>query len=108
MRLFLPLTFFSFFAVMPLASAQNFESMQLAQNLGDVLASEKLCGLTYDQAAIQAFIEQEVSADDLGFTSMLSTMTQGAQFNHGDLSPSAKTAHCSQITRVAKHYGFTK
>ncbi|AQZ51933.1 hypothetical protein [Martelella mediterranea] len=88
------------------AQAQDFEMMQLAQNLGDVLASEEPCGLTYDQDAIAAFIADKVPADDMGFNSDLSTMTMGASYMFANMSGSQKTAHCAQTERVAKSYGF--
>jgi hypothetical protein len=84
------------------------DSMALAVNLGDVLASEAFCGLTYDQAAISAFIDKHVKADDMGFTSTLQMMTEGKEIDLQKMSPSAKTAHCAQIARVARAYGFTK
>ena len=90
------------------ASAQGMDSMALAVNLGDVLASEAFCGLTYDQAAIGAFINKNVKAEDMGFTSTLQMMTEGKEIDLQKMSPSAKTAHCVQIARVARSYGFTK
>jgi hypothetical protein len=88
------------------ALAQDFESMQLANDLGTVLASEEPCGFTFDQAAIEAFIEDKVSADDMGFASTLSVMTQGQRIQIDKMSASSKTAHCTQIKRVAGSYGF--
>jgi len=90
------------------ASAQSLKSMNLASELGTVLASEELCGLSYDQDAIAAFIEQNVPADDMGFASNLQMMTEGQAFNLRDMSTSARTAHCTQIRRVAISYGFIK
>lgn len=91
------------------AFAQNdFESMQIATDLGSVLASEEMCGLNYDQSAIEAFIVDKVPADDMGFASTLHMMTEGSKFNMKSMSASAKSAHCAQIKRVAKSYGFTK
>lgn len=90
------------------ASAQGLQSMQIANDLGTVLASEEVCGLSYDQAAIEAFIAKKVSADDMSFASTLNMMVMGSEAQIGDMSASAKTAHCAQIRRVAKSYGFTK
>lgn len=80
--------------------------MQLATNLGTVLASEEFCGLSYDQPAIESFIAEKVDADDLSFPSTLSMMTEGSEYQLKDLSKSSKTAHCAQISRLAKTYGF--
>ena len=92
--------------VRPVQAQSKFDSMQLAQSLGDMLASESLCGLHYIQPAIEAFISKRVRADDLEFNSMLTLMTAGADSQLQNLSASAKTAHCAQTSRVAKNYGF--
>lgn len=90
------------------ATAQDFKSMQLAHELGSVLASEDACSLSYDQAAIAAFIEKRVRADDMAFSGQLSLQTSGIGYQLKNMSTSAKTAHCTQIGRVAKSYGFIK
>jgi hypothetical protein len=80
--------------------------MQLATDLGNLLGSEKFCDLQYDQGAIQKFIESRVKENDMEFTSLLTTMTEAAKLENSDMSPSAKTAHCTQTARVARSYGF--
>ncbi len=90
------------------ATAQDLESFRLASQLGTVLGSEKACGLSYDQAAIAAFIEAKVAADDMSFASNLRMMTEATAYNMKDMSTSARTAHCTQISRVAASYGFTE
>jgi hypothetical protein len=89
------------------STASAMDDTVLAANLGSVLGSEKLCDLTYDHAAIQAFIEKTVSARDMGFPSLLVLMTRGAESENESMSKSAVTAHCTQIARIAKSYGFT-
>lgn len=103
-RIILPLIFV--FSATAQVLADEFESMQLASNLGTVLASEEPCGFTFDQTAIAAFIENKVPADDMGFASILSMMTQGQRIQIDRMSASSKTAHCTQIKRVASSYGF--
>lgn len=90
------------------ATAQDFKSMQLAHELGSVIASEEACSLSYDQAAIAAFIEKKVRADDMAFSGQLNVQTSGIGYQLKSMSASAKTAHCTQIRRVAKSYGFIK
>lgn len=90
------------------ASAQDLKSMQLAHELGSVISAEAPCGLTYDQAAISAFIEKRVRADDMAFSGQLRVQTSGQEFQMKNMSASAKTAHCTQARRVAKSYGFIK
>ncbi|MEW6121648.1 MAG: signal recognition particle [Pseudomonadota bacterium] len=86
------------------AAAQG--SMEVAMQLGSVLASEGPCNLTYDQAAIEAFIEKKVKATDLDFAGTLALMTAGQEVQIKDMSKSALTAHCAQVRRSAKAYKF--
>lgn len=48
-------------------SAIAADSDQVAMDLGVVIAAEEACGLAYDQAAIEAFVDKHVAADDMGF-----------------------------------------
>lgn len=82
------------------------DSIQLAQELGDVIGSEEACGLTFDQAAIERFIDEKVREDDMSFTSSLNLFVRGAGRSIAQMSESARTAHCRQVSRVAARYGF--
>ena len=97
----------SLFVTVSNAHADDLQRMQLATDLGSILASEELCGLEYDQDAIGAFIDEHVSADDMGFPSLLQMMTEGSAFQQQQLSKSAKAAHCRQIERIARSYNFS-
>jgi hypothetical protein len=94
-------------AVLMPASAYAKDSTDIALALGTVLASEEFCGLNYDQAAIQEFVRKRVSSDDMDFPSSIESVTAGARIENQTMSDSAKTAHCTQIARIAKSYGFT-
>jgi len=50
---------------------------------------------------------KRVAADDMDFPASLESMTVGTQVENQNMSNSAKTAHCTQIVRIAKSYGFT-
>lgn len=106
MRVKLILAFMGLTLLPPAANAAD--SMILANELGNILASETPCDLSYDQAAIEKFINSKVKEDDMSFPGMLNLMTNGAERQIANMSPSAKTAHCTQVKRVAKRYGFTK
>lgn len=88
------------------AEGSSLGSMQLASDLGTVLASEEACGLSYDQAAIARWIEERVPAEDMAFPGNLQLMTSGAEWSLGEMSVSAMTAHCVQVRRIARSYGF--
>lgn len=88
------------------ASAQSLDTMRRAQELGGLLASEELCGLIFDAGAIRAWIDTNVEPAQMGFSSMLATMTAGAKFQYADMTPSARAAHCRAVERSARHIGF--
>ncbi len=101
------MTLVATFALATPSLGESLEMMQLASDLGSVLAAEEKCDLSYDQDAIAAFIEKNVEEDDMSFPSTLRAMTGTAEWQLDDMSKSAMTAHCMQIRRVAKSYGFT-
>jgi hypothetical protein len=82
------------------------ESMNLAMALGGVLASENVCGLAYKHDAIRKFIDTKVPADDLKFAGIFGNGGSGRAYTIKEVSESTKVAHCRQIERVAKSYGF--
>jgi hypothetical protein len=82
--------------------AQGSDSTEIADNLGNVIASEDFCGLHYNQEAIAAYISKHVRQDDMGFAGMLQLMTAGARVQLNQMSPSAKTAHCAQTAIAAE------
>lgn len=79
----------------------------LTRGLADVIASEQMCSLTYDQAAIDAFITKNVAADDMLFPATLKGAVRLSEAEQAGMTPSGVAAHCTQIRRVAKSYGFT-
>ncbi|UNK36584.1 signal recognition particle [Shinella sp. H4-D48] len=89
-------------------NADDASFSDVAHQLGNVIASEQPCGLSYNQDAIAKYIEDNVSDEAMGFASMLDLMTRGAAASIEELTNSGKTAHCAQTRRVAKRYGFIK
>ncbi len=89
-------------------SAQSFQSMQLATDLGTVIGSEAACHLTFDQTAIQSWIDGHVDPSDMGFPGTLNMMVEGTMYNLGSMSDSAMTAYCRAVERTARHYGFIR
>ncbi|AZV00403.1 hypothetical protein pthi1_p38 [Paracoccus phage vB_PthS_Pthi1] len=85
---------------------EDLARMIRAGELGSVLASEEICGLSYKQAAIEAWIDKNVPADDIMFASSLDTAVMGGKFGYRDQTTSERTAHCAAIKKTAKHYGF--
>lgn len=82
------------------------EDAMLAFKLGDVLGSEKACGLQFDQDAIRRFIETNASAGDMGFTGDMNGAAEIMADRIARFTQSQRTAHCTQIGRVAKANGF--
>lgn len=90
------------------ASAQDFKSMQMGQNMGRLIGSESYCGLTFDQAAIESWIEENADPGDLNFGSYIELGITGEEFEQDDRSDSAKTAHCATVRRTAAHLGLVE
>lgn len=82
------------------------EALDLAGQLGLVIGSETACGLSYDQAAIAAFITANVPPDQLDFAGYLQIEIDMETDDFQDMTTSAKTAHCAAVTRSARHLGF--
>jgi hypothetical protein len=96
----------SFLVLVASGSQAQQSSDAVADALGNVLASEKLCTLQYDQNAIKKFIDAHVRKDDMEFPGTLALDTRVYQRQNKKMSGSVKTAHCEQIERVARSYGF--
>jgi hypothetical protein len=97
-------------AVMALLCSQSvaasLESDKAASSLGNVLANEEACQLVYNQAAIATWIEQNVAETDMEFPEALARNVRVFKRELADQSPSERTAHCVQVRRVAKTFGF--
>ena len=83
-------------------------STDIADQLGQVLGSEKGCALDYDKTAIEHFISEHVDAGDMDFTKSLDAHTWVTEREIKQMSQSSLAAHCTQIRRVAKQNGFIK
>jgi hypothetical protein len=92
-------------AAWPACAQQS--SMTVANELGLMLSSEELCGLTFDQAAIEAYIEKNVAADDTSFAGLLAVMAGRAE-EFSRMPASQKTAHCAQVRRSAAANGLVE
>lgn len=88
------------------AFALDFETMEKAQNLGNILGSESFCGLSFNQDAIAAWVDDNVPASSMSFSGDLQGAVAMSQITVSSMSESAKTAHCRSIERTAKHLGF--
>ncbi|MFB2530686.1 hypothetical protein ACEYYA_00795 [Paracoccus sp. p3-h83] len=84
------------------------KAMQAASGIGTLMASEKYCGLTYDQAAITAYVTAQTPAGDLNFAQQIDVGRMGEEFAQKDRPDSGKTAHCAAIAKAAADHGFIK
>jgi hypothetical protein len=96
----------SFLVLVTSGSQAQQRSYAVADALGNVLASEKLCKLQYNQQAIKTFIDAHVQKDDMKFPGTLAMKIRIYQTQNETMSGSAKTAHCAQIERVARSFGL--
>lgn len=84
----------------------NMQNMEAAENLGNLLASEDMCGLSYDHDAIDAYVDANVDHTDMGFAGNLTSFIAMADMMLGDHSETARRAHCRAIEGTARHHGF--
>lgn len=96
------------FACCATAQAADKVKPQFVFALGDVLASEQDCNLTYNAQAIESYIKANVPASDIGFAGRLNTATVGAKAAIKEQSASEKAARCAHISNVAAHYKFVQ
>ena len=89
-----------------LIMAQSLDSYVLAEDLGNILASEEFCALEYDQTAITRWIDEYTDPTDMGFAGTLQMMTESTKYRLPEMSESSKTAHYYSIERAARHYRF--
>lgn len=82
------------------------DSKHLAENLGVLIASERLCGLTFKPEGIRAFIEENVLPDDLEFATQLTKEIGFSHYSDDNITQSEKVARCAQVSRLARHYKF--
>jgi len=95
-----------FISIILASSLAKADSFTIANELGNLLASETYCNLQYNAEAIEKFVNEKVPEDDLSFAGTLQTMTIGNKVQLNEISSSGKIAHCLQTKRVAKSYGF--
>jgi hypothetical protein len=78
----------------------------VAVDLAGILGSEEACDLVINPDAVKAYIAERVDPAVIDFASDLRTLSQGAAYNIGQLSPVALVAHCEAVKRSAAHYGL--
>ena len=89
------------------ANAQSeVELYELAQGLGMVIGLEEQCSLSYDQAAIDRFVDERVPPEDLGFLGLLSSMITMTEYGVSDWSESELRVQCRAVENSARAFGF--
>jgi hypothetical protein len=93
-------------AALLLATSPAVAEFALAEQLGDLMASEQICHLTFNQDAIRRFINENVKASDMDFTNQLALVVRVHTREHAKLSGISLVAQCEQVQRVAQAHGF--
>ncbi|WP_428029142.1 signal recognition particle [Ancylobacter sp.] len=93
-------------ALVMLASTARADTTFFGNELGNLLASETVCGLKYRPEAIEALVRKRVGGDLVEFASRLSLLTSNAAFDLKSMSADARAAHCMEVKKTAKSYGF--
>lgn len=84
------------------ASAQS--SLDTAQRLANILASEEPCNLSINPDGIDAYVENNVAPDDLDFANNLRGMITVSDYSIASLSESELVAQCAATRRAARKF----
>lgn len=76
--------------------------------LGDVLAGERFCNLTYDKDMVGKLVATQVEASDMAFPRSLKSAVWVYTLQQKDMGPALAVAYCTQIKRLAAQLGFLK
>ena len=90
------------------ATAAKLSKVELAMEVGLVMASEEYCSLRYDHDGIAAWIDEKIAPNDIEFPQLLSTHTSLSGYQLEKMTPAQKAAHCRMMERAAKAYGFAR
>src|SRR5687767_12187813 len=82
------------------------DSLGTAINLGNLLASDSVCNLSFSEEAVSDFIVKNVPADDMEFAGYLQLYTDTGRRKLERMDELSRAAHCTQARRVAEHYGL--
>ncbi|NKC04266.1 hypothetical protein [Brucella haematophila] len=88
--------------------AEEFNAELTAINFGTILAAEEPCGMSYEPAAIEKYVADNVPAEDVGFPATLTRWTRMQKSRVGDMTPSEKVAYCATARQTAAKLGFVK
>jgi hypothetical protein len=81
---------------------------ELAERLAEVIVSKDVCGYVLDEAAIQAAIEKQVTANDWEFPNTLEINISSEKNSLEGLDELQTKLWCQQLTRAGKKRGFIK
>lgn len=88
------------------ASPAVADGEQFAKSLAWVVATDRMCGVTYKSDALEAMIVANVPAEDLTFAQDLNLYVSIANGEIREMTDATKAAICVQIARVAKSHGL--
>ena len=76
--------------------------------LAGLLAAEEPCNLTYDQTAINIYVERTFTSADMTAVAAIGPLTMGHASLISKQSPSTLIATCAAAKSAARANGFTK
>ena len=86
----------------------NIDTMTFAANVGGMLGSDEACGISFDQAKVEAYILANTDATDLTAANMIATMIEGNRFRLKSVKPTDLAIHCALAKRSADALGLTQ
>ena len=94
------------FAVASPVAAFNLQNAQVASDLGQLIAAEEFCDLSYNHDAIDAYIDSRVDHADMGFPQMLAGQVAVAEYTIEGMSDTNRRAHCRAVAATARVHNF--
>jgi hypothetical protein len=82
------------------------DSGTFAKQLSNLIGSETACDLRFDMDAVRTYVEKNVRADDLDFTSSLDTEMWSVETALKQMGNAHRAAHCFQVRRSAEALGL--
>jgi hypothetical protein len=83
-------------------------SREAAYSLADMIASEKACGMSFDQEAVKAWAEKAIAAEEPSMSVAMGFYLDGMRGRVERMQGSEKTVHCQRIERLARQRQFIK
>ncbi|MEM6384352.1 MAG: hypothetical protein AAF739_16900 [Pseudomonadota bacterium] len=82
------------------------DQLNLASELGRMLAFEEFCGLHYRYNALVDFTQENVDPDNVDFNTVLQASFRARSREREEMTAAMLIIQCTQIEQTARSFGF--